>query len=137
MSKTFVAPYIQNSKLVTAVVTGAIGNIGTASPTGLILLATGSADGSIITALSALARASGTTSLVLYKSDDNGVTFDPIDSVLLAASTFTTTAAITKAKFADITLDDPIRLGSGQKLYVGSQVAIAAGIIFTARQGDY
>lgn len=138
MAKTFTAPFAQTSKTNTAVATAAIASITTDAPTGTQLLVTAGADGAILTSLTAMPRATVTaSSLVLFISKDNGVTQRMIDSELMAALTVNTTTAIAETKFANISETTPLRLEAGDKLYVGSQVALASGIVFKAEWTDF
>lgn len=137
MAKTFTAPFAQTPKTATAVVTAAA-TVGTDSPSNTVLLMTAGADGCIVTALAAMPRATVTaSSLLLYISKDNGTTQRLIDSELMAAHTVATTTAIPETTFARISESAPLRLEAGDKLYVGSQVALASGIVFTAQYTDF
>lgn len=133
MANTFTAAFAQTPKNTTAVATGAVGSITTDTPTNTVVLLTAGADGAILTRLSAIPRATVTaSSLVLFTSSDNGTTKRLIDSVLMAAQTVATTTAITSTPFATYTETAPLRLQAGEQLYVGSQVALASGIVFKA-----
>ena len=133
MANTFTAAFAQTPKIATAVATGAVGSITTDTPTNTVVLLTAGADGAILTRLSAIPRATVTaSSLVLFTSSDNGTTKRLIDSVLMAAQTVATTTAIASTTFATYTETAPLRLQAGEQLYVGSQVALASGIVFKA-----
>lgn len=139
MPMTNTAPFAQLPKTLTAAVTAAIGGLGTDTVTGLQLLCTAGINGAIVSSVSAIPRATVTaSSLVLYlvKSAAPAV-YRPIDSVLMAAYTQAATTALPVTAFASISDATPMRLEAGDKLYVGSQVALAAGIAFTARWMDY
>ena len=138
MAKTFTAPFAQTPMNKTAVVTGAAGSITGDTPTNTVLLLTAGADGAIMTRLSAIPRATVTaSSLVLFTSADSGTTKRLIDSALMAAQTVATTTAITSTSFATYTETAPLRLQAGEQLYVGSQVALASGIVFKAEYTDF
>lgn len=138
MAKTYTAPFVQSYKTVTAVATGAAATITGDAPTNTVKLATAGTEGALITSLSAIPRATVTaSSLLLYVSSDAGTTKRLIDSVLMAAFTVAATTAIAKTSFTGISADTPLRLAPGDELYVGSQVALASGIVFTATQGDF
>ena len=138
MAKTFTAPFAQTPKNVTAVATGAVGSITGDTPTNTVLLCTAGADGAILTRLSAIPRATVTaSSLVLFTSSDNGTTKRLIDSELMAAQTVATTTAIAETTFSTYTETAPLRLQAGEQLYVGSQVALASGIVFKAEYTDF
>lgn len=137
MAKTFTAPFAQTPKTATAVVTGAA-VITNDTPTNTVELLTAGADGAIVTSLWAMPRATATaSSLVLFLSKDNGTTKRLIDSELMAAYTMATTTAIPETKFANVSESTPIRLEAGDKLFVGSQVALAAGVVFRAEYMEY
>lgn len=138
MAKTFTAPFAQSPKTATAVATGAVANITTDAPTNTVLLMTAGADGAILTRLLAIPRATVTaSSLCLFLSKDGGTTQRLIDSELMAAQTVSSTAAIAETNFANYSESAPLRLEAGDKLYVGSQVAVASGIVFRAEYTDF
>lgn len=136
MAKTFTAPFAQTPKTATAVATAAATL--TDTPSNTVLLATAGADGAILTRLSAIPRATVTaSSLVLFISKDNGSTQRLIDSELMAAHTVAVTTAIPETVFAGYSESSPLRLEAGDRLYVGSQVALAGGIVFRAEYTDF
>jgi hypothetical protein len=138
MAKTFVSPYAQTPNTATAVATAAVSGLGTDAPTGAVLLGTAGAEGAIVTRLMALPRATATaSSLVLFLSKDGGATMRLIDSELMAAHTVAATTAIPETAFGNISDSAPLRLEAGDRLYVGSQVALASGIVFKAEWMDY
>lgn len=138
MAKTFTAPFAQTPMNKTAVVTGAAGSITGDTPTNTVVLLTAGADGAILTRLSAIPRATVTaSSLVLFTSSDNGTTKRLIDSALMAAQTVATTTAVASTSFSTYTETAPLRLQAGEQLYVGSQVALASGIVFKAEYTDF
>ncbi len=131
MANTFTAPFAQTPKTATAVVTG-VATL-TDTPANTVLLATAGADGAILTRLTAIPRATVTaSSLVLFISKDNGTTQRLLDSELMAAHTVASTTAIPETYFANYSESAPLRLEAGDRLYVGSQVALAGGIVFRA-----
>lgn len=137
MANTFTAPFAQTPKNVTAVATAAA-TVTTDAPTNTVVLLTAGVNGAILTRLSAIPRATVTaSSLVLFTSSDNGTTKRLIDSALMAAQTIATTTAITSTTFATYTETTPLRLQAGEQLYVGSQVALASGIVFKAEYTDF
>ena len=137
MAKTFTAPFAQTPKTATAVATGAA-TVGTDAPTNTVLLLTAGSDGAILTRLMAMPRATVTaSSLLLYLSKDNGTTQRLIDSELMAAHTVATTTAIPETGFTNYSETTPLRLEAGDRLYVGSQVALASGIVFRAEFTDF
>lgn len=138
MANTFTAPFAQTPKHKTAVATGAVGSITSDAPTNTVEILTAGADGAILTRLWAIPRATVTaSSLVLFSSLDGGTTKRLIDSELMAAQTVSTTAAIAETQFSNYSESAPLRLEAGEKLYVGSQVALASGIVFKAEYTDF
>jgi hypothetical protein len=88
--------------------------------------------------LTAIPRATVTaSSLVLFLSKDSGTTQRLIDSELMAAHTVAATTAIPETYFANYSETSPLRLEAGDRLYVGSQVALAGGIVFRAEFTNY
>jgi hypothetical protein len=131
MANTFTAPFAQTPKTATAVVTGVATM--TDTPANTVLLATAGADGAILTRLTAIPRATVTaSSLVLFISKDNGTTQRLIDSELMTAHTVAVTTAIPETVFSAYSESSPLRLEAGDRIYVGSQVALAGGIVFRA-----
>lgn len=138
MAKTFTAPFAQTPKTATAVATAATGSITGDAPTGTVLLVTAGADGAIVTRLTAVPRATVTaSSLLVWISKDAGTTQRLIDSALMAAQTISTTAAVTATTFSTYSETSPLRLEAGDRLYVGTQVALASGIVFKAEFTDF
>lgn len=135
---TFNAPFVQKFKGNTAVVTAALTGIGTSTVAGAQLLATGGANGSMVVKLTAMPRATITAaSLVLFLVKAGAPTvYQLIDSELMAAYTLAATTAIPETVFGNISWGAPLTLDAGDMLYVGSQVALAAGIVFYAEQAD-
>lgn len=137
MALTNTAVFAQTSKTATAVATGA-STVADDAPTNTQLLLTAGTDGCIVTCLVALPRATVTaSSLCLWLSKDSGTTKRLIDSELMSAYTMATTTAIPETIFANISESNPLRLEGGDRLYVGSQVALAGGIVFTAEYTDF
>ncbi|UNG19243.1 hypothetical protein [Stutzerimonas zhaodongensis] len=138
MAKTFTAPFAQTPKTATAVAIGAVASLNGDTPTNTVELLTAGADGCIVTSLLAIPRATVTaSSLVLFLSNDAGTTKRLIDSELMAAHTVSTTTAIPETKFGNIGETSPLRLAAGDRLYVGSQVALASGIVFKAEYTEF
>jgi hypothetical protein len=138
MAKTPLAVFAQTPKTSTAVVTAAATNLGTDAPTGTVLLLTAGTEGAILTRLTVMPRASTTaSSLLLFLSNDGGTTMRLIDSELLKITTISTSTAIEEATFGNYTESRPLRLAANDRLYVGSQVALAAGLVFKAEWADF
>lgn len=139
MAKTIYAPFAQTPKTLAAVATAALGGLTTNTVTGAVLLATAGADGAIVSKLTAIPRDTVTASslmLFLVKSATPTI-YLPIDSELMAAYTAAATTATPETAFTNISPDSPMRLEAGDKLYVGSKVALASGIVFYAEWMDY
>jgi hypothetical protein len=137
MAKTFTAPFAQTPKTATAVVTTATASLNSDAPTNTVLLLTAGADGAILTKLTAIPRATNTASdLVVFISKDGGTTKRFIDSKLMAAYTMATTTATPVTAF-DYSESSPLRLEAGDEIYVGSQVALAGGIVFKAEFTEF
>ena len=139
MANTPLPAYVQTQKTGSAVVTAAAGNLGTATPTGLTPMGDAAGvNGALVTKVTAMPRATVTAaSLLLFSSKDNGATFNLIDSELMAAYTFAVTAAIPETTFGNVSPQTPLRLEAGERLYVGSQVALATGIIFRSEGANF
>jgi hypothetical protein len=131
MANTFTAPFAQTPKTATAVCTAAATL--TDTPSNTVLLVTAGSDGAILTRLTAIPRATVTASdLVIFISKDGGSTQRLIDSALMAAYTAAVTTATPVTTFANYSEAAPLRLEAGDRIYVGSQVALAGGIVFRA-----
>jgi hypothetical protein len=133
------APFAQIPRTLSAAVTAQITGIGTDTVGGLQLLVTAGPNGAIVSSISAMPRATVTASslaIFLAKSATPAV-YRLIDSVLMAAYTLAATTAIPVTNFPLISDATPMRLEAGDKIYVGSQVALSAGIVFTGRWMDY
>lgn len=138
MAKTFTAPFAQTPKTASAVATAASASLDGDTPTNTVLLCTAGADGALLTRLSAIPRATVTaSSLLLWVSLDGGTTKRLVDSALMAAHTVAATTAIPVTAFTRFTESTPQRLQAGASLYVGSAVALAGGIVFTAEYTDF
>lgn len=138
MAKTFTAPFAQDPNALQAVVTTACSGINSTTPTNTSLIATAGVNGALLTSLTAIPRGTVTaSSLLVFSSLDGGVTKNLKSSFLMPAQTVSTTAAITGTDSGICSEDNPIRLKAGEQLYVASQVAQAAGIVFEARWTDF
>lgn len=136
--KTNTAVFAQTPRTSTAVTTAACGSITTDTPTNTALLMTAGADGCIVTRIMAIPRGTATASgLALFLSKDSGTTQRLIDSELLPAQSVSTTTAIAETSFVNYSESRPLRLEAGDRLYVGSQVALAAGVVFRAEYTDF
>ena len=138
MAKTFYAPFAQGPKTASAVATAASAELATDAPTNTVLLCTAGADGALLTRLSAIPRATVTaSSLLLWISLDGGTTKRLVDSALMTPHTVAATTAIPVTPFTRYSESAPERLQAGASLYVGSAVALAGGIVFTAEYTDF
>jgi hypothetical protein len=136
MANTFTAPFAQTPKTATAVCTAAATL--TDTPSNTVLLVTAGSDGAILTRLTAIPRATVTaSSLVVFISKDGGTTQRLMDAELMAAYTMATTTLIPETTFSLYTETTPLRLEAGDRIYVGSQVALAGGIVFRAEFTDF
>jgi hypothetical protein len=137
MANTFTAPFAQTPQTASAVATAAA-TVTTDAPTNTVLLLTAGVNGAILTRLWAIPRATVTaSSLVIWISSDTGTTKRIKDSVLMSAQTIATTTAISLTQFTNYSETTPLRLKAGDQIYVGSQVALAGGIVFTAEFTDF
>ena len=139
MAKTFTAPFAQTPKTLAVAVTTALGGLTTSTVTGASLVATAGADGAVVTKMTAMPRSTvAATALDLFIVKAGAPTvYLLIDSELMAAYTSATTTATPETTFGNISLDTPLRLEAGDKLYVGTEVALAAGIVFYAEWMDF
>jgi hypothetical protein len=137
MAKTFTAPFAQTPKTAAVVVTAAA-TVGDDNPTNTVELLTAGADGALVTRLAAMPRGTVTaSSLVLYLQKSGQTTKRLVDSELMAAHTVAATTAIPETAFGNVSDSTPLRLEAGDKLFVGSQVALASGVVFAAQWMDY
>lgn len=136
MAKTFTAPFAQAPKTASAVATTASASYDGDSPTNTVLLVTAGTEGAILTRLTAIPRATVTASaLCAWVSNDSGTTKRLLDSVLMAAQTVAATTAVARTAFG-YSEDYPLRLAAGDRLYVGTLVTLASGIVFNAEYTD-
>lgn len=134
MPKTFTAPFAQTPKTASANLTTATAIDGATAAA----LVTAGTEGCIVTKITALPKGTITaTGLVLYISPAAGAKTAK-DSITLAAYTYAATAKLPMVAFASVTEATPIRLGAGEKLFVGTLVAATApGIDVTAEYTDF
>jgi hypothetical protein len=136
MTLTNTAAFAQTPKTSTAIATGA--DDLTSAPANTVLVATAGTDGALITGLIASPRTTVTaSSLHLFISKDSGTTKILVDSALMAAHTVAATTAVPLTAFERITETTALRLEAGDELYVGSGVALAGGIAFTAQWTNF
>ena len=106
--------------------------------TNAVKIADAGANGSILTALHAMPRATATASMLqVYVSPDDGTTMHLVETALMAAHTVAATTAIPVTPFEGVTQTEPLFLDSGDSLWVGCAVALAGGVAFTASLEDY
>lgn len=138
MAKTFVAPFTQHIKTNTLMTSAATANINTDAPTNTYQLIAAGTEGTLVTSLSAIPRATLTdNSLLAFVSRDDGTVKRLVSSAQMKAHTLSATAAIPVTRFAEITAETPLRLMPGETLWVGMQVAVAGGVVFRAEGMDY
>ncbi len=138
MPKVHTAPFAQATRIKTAVATAAVSELATDAPTGTVSLLTAGPEGCVVTRITAIPRATLTaSSLVLFVKKSGNTALRLIDSELMAAHTVAATTAIPETVFGNISDSTPLRLDAGDELHVGSQVALASGIVFAAQWMDY
>jgi len=136
MAITNTAAFAQTAQTGTAIVVG-VDDL-TSAPANTVILGTAGADGAILTAVTAIPRATVTaSSLHLFISKDGGTTKILLDSALMAAHTVAGTTAVPVTTFTAYSEDEPLRLNAGDQIYAGSAVALAGGIAFTAEWSDF
>ncbi len=130
------ARFAQNPRNFDAIMTAALTNLNTDTPSGAVLLATAGAFGAMVPRLSVTVRATLATNagIVLFRSTDQGATLRPKGSVTLTAQTVVATEALREVDFTKISEARPLRLGPNERLYIGSMVPPPAGGI--AAHGD-
>lgn len=137
MSNTFTAPFAQTPKTASAVTTAAA-VVASDAPTNTALLFTADINGAIMTRARAMPRATVTAASVdLFLSNDGGTTKRLFDSELMAAYTFAASTAKPDTQFQNYSEQSPFRLGAGDQVYCGSEVALAAGIVFVAEYTNF
>lgn len=138
MAMTYTAPFAQTPKTGFAICTSASSSLTTTTPTETVKIVTAGANGAILTALSAMPRATVAAScLLVWVSKDAGTTKYLIDSALMAAHTVASNTAIPATTFSTYSEDNPFRLQAADEIYVGSAVALAGGIVFEAEYTDF
>lgn len=126
----------QTVKTGNAVVTSAYAQPITDAPAGAQLIYTAGSNGARITRLVATPRNTvSATQLAAFKST-NGTTLRVGPMVSMPAYTITTGNAPVPTDFG-FSEGFPLMLGAGEQLWVGSAVALAAGIVFHAEGADY
>ena len=97
---------------------------------GAILLMTAGSNGAVVYAIRAIPRATVTaTQCQILRSPDSGVTFYFVDAATMAAYTMAATTSPTKTDLG-YSESIPLRLGPNERLYAGTGVALAGGIVF-------
>ena len=135
MAVTATPVFAQAQRVAMAVCTAAKTTMNDAA--NAVLLATAGANGSLVTTLTAIPRATVTaTQCQLYVSGDGGTTLNLVQTMLMPAYTLaqTTANAATDFGFSDYA---PLRLGPNDRLYVAIGVALAGGISFRAAVQDF
>lgn len=137
MSKTFTAAFAQEPKTFAAVVTEAVAEINTTTPTGVIELVEAGPEGAIVTAVTAMPRGTVTASnLLLFLNKANAVEMYLLGSVAMGAHTVELTTDIPVSEFL-YSEQMPLRLAAGDRLFAGMTVATADGVVFVAQSTDY
>lgn len=126
----------QTPKTANCVLTTASTDIDDA-PSASVLLWTAGANGSRVTKVTAIPRATVTASnLMLYISADSGTTQRLIECALMSAFTVANTTEIPTTDFG-YSEDNPLILGANERLYAATAVALAGGIVVFAQGSDY
>jgi hypothetical protein len=116
----------------TAVCVAAKTDLTTTTSAQRLVAAASNPNGGLVKRLFAIPRGTAPAmQLQLYRSINAGVTLTLADSAQLPAFTASTAAAVTKGDFG-YTADAPLRLQAGEELWVGTGVAVAAGVVFVA-----
>lgn len=127
--------YPQSQKFASAIATAAKSTY--SDNTNAVLLLTAGTDGSVVTDLRAIPRATVTaTQLQLYVSPDAGTTLYLARTALMAAYTMAQTTQAPDTDFL-YSVANPLRLQGGHRLYVAAGVALAGGIVFNCQYQDY
>lgn len=130
--------FAQTPRTATAVVTTAVSDLTTNTPTNTVKLFTAGDNGAIVTSLTAVPRSTVTdSSLLLFLSKDGGTTKTLVASALMKAHTVATTTAIPATVFEDFSETEPLRIEAGDELYVGTAVTASDGIVFTLQASDF
>lgn len=104
--------------------------------TNAVKIFTPGANGSLVYGVKAMPRATVTaTQTQLYRSPDNGVTMQLINSQLIGAYTMaqTTQVPTTDHGYSET---GPLRLGATDTLWAGIGVALAGGVVFDVVSED-
>ena len=111
----------------------------TDSPTNAVVIYTAGADGSRVTSITAVPRATVTaTQLQLYRDRDGSGTTKRLFKVgAMGAYTFAATTGVTATDFGYSDTKLPLILGPGEKLYAAIGVTLANGIVFNVEGSDY
>lgn len=139
MAKTFTAPFAQTVNNSNIVLTTATGGITSDTVTNLGLIFTAGAEGSLVTTITAIPRATiaATVVYLFIASDGTGAVARLLDSILLPAQTLSTSSAVNLSTFTNYTEDYPLRLKANDRIYAAISVTAASGIVITARGMDY
>lgn len=138
MAKTFTAAFAQTPKTASTVCSLAVANIHQDVPDNTLELFTAGEEGALVTKLSAIPLATTTASaLYLFISNDDGAAVRLLDSELMSAHTVEMTTAIPVVSFGNINESAPVRLGAGDKLYVGIGVELASGVVFNLEATEF
>lgn len=146
MANTFTAPFAQTPKNEVAVATAAVSLTGansltTSTPNNTVLLLTAGADGAMVTALSAITRATNVaTSLLYWISTDSGTNKFLAGSSLQSAHTIAAGTAIPVCSFkhsdgSEISEEKPLRLEAGVQIYIGTSTV--GNVAFQAQMTDF
>lgn len=136
MPMTNTAVFPQTPKTAYAVTTAANTTLSD-SPNETVLLLTAGGFGAEVTRLTVTPRATCTATVAyLYLSKDAGTTRRMVKGVFIAADTLSTTDPpnVTDFGYSDVS---PLRLEAGDRLYVGTSVALGGGFSWVAQSRDF
>lgn len=136
MAKTNTAPFPQTPKTKSVVVTGAC-TITDDNPANTVELLTAGTEGTVVTRISAMPRATVTASNLPLFLQKSGTTEKRLISSALMQAATVNASSVTPRTLFEFTAIDPLRLEAGDKLHVGSMVALASGIVVTSQHTDY
>lgn len=129
MSMTNVPAFAQTPDTAPALLTAAISNLASLTPTGLVTAFTAGPNGAIVTRITVIPRGSVTaTGVYMFKSTDAGVTQHFKDSIGLPLQNVTAGTNIVGATFPNYSETRPFRVGAGEILSFGLGIAQSNGV---------
>lgn len=129
--------FAQDPKTATCVVTDATTALDDTPDAEAVLLFTAGTVGAVLRAVTAVARATNSASvLYLFVSADGGTTKRLVSAVNAAAETLSTTEGPDTIDFG-YTRAAPLTLAANERVYVAASVALAGGWVFRAEGADF